>query len=336
MTGVISQISMILTVILCPLVISVNGFAISILIWSKKLRKKPSIILILNLLCTHFVQGFIVMPVYVIRKTDFQLGTSSIYVCDIWRMTYMLTFYATCINVLLVAVDRFLAVRCGLLYKSMFRYKHFILASFVSWTYLLILCVIPFFNAEPSSCNYTPQRQWTIFMLFTNTIMPYALVIVFYSYIVKSLKKNTKKVSNVITPIVDENNGMEDNKKVSVTSRQHNEVTSTGTKMKPTLKRCSYNRKVTVLSLKITVIYGLTWAPSIIYYLITSLTPHILSNEFYTSNREAIVTFIFKYVTLFDGLLAPFLYCYFHNDFRSEIRRFIDIIKGNKLRARSN
>lgn len=294
-------VAMLMTAVLCPCVVVTNAFAVGILLWSPKMRGKSPVVLILNLLLTHLLQGVLVMPIYTIRKAGNYPDWMNPYItCDAWRMSYMVTFYGTCVFVLLVAVDRFIAVRFALLYKSFLKYKHFLVAVSLAWFFIISLCVIPFLNHAKSSCHYNQQFQWTVFMLFVNTVAPYVLVIICYLYIIKSLRISTRKVSGSIN--------------------------------KTKTKKSDLNRKITMLSLRLTVIYGITWAPSIIYYCIVALTPDVFSKAYYESSEEKLVTFLIKYITFFDGLLAPFLYCYYHCVFRNEIKRFFRIHFCKKTR----
>ena len=86
------------------------------------------------------------MPVYALRKSKQYPISSYPIVCDTWRFTYMLTFYGTCINVLLIALDRVTATKYFVKYASHhYKHKHFACAVGVGWLYVVTLCVIPFF-----------------------------------------------------------------------------------------------------------------------------------------------------------------------------------------------
>ena len=68
--------------------------------------------------------------------------------------------------------------------------------------------------------------------------------------------------------------------------------------------------------------YGLTWAPSIFYYILLKVAPSIFTEEYNTSPAESYVTFFIKFITFFDAIFTPIIYCYFHNDFRREFDKF--------------
>ena len=210
------------------------------------------------------------------------------FVCDTWRMTYMLTFYGTCINVLLVAIDRFIATKFAMSKKVKLTYKHCFMICCLAWFYMLVLCCIPFIpmqksvSLQNSRCHYNQPKEWTIFMLFFNTILPFMLVFAIYIYIIFKLRQNNQMKSSRTTSI---------------------------------------NNKVTSLTIKLTITYGLTWLPSIVYYNIVTMRPETFSDEFYVSDTEAILTFLIKYITFFDGAVAPLLYCCSSQDFRKAFFR---------------
>ena len=80
------------------------------------------------------------------------------------------------------------------------------------------------------------------------------------------------------------------------------------------------NKKLTWLTVKICLTYGITWLPSIIYYSIVTISPDTFTDEFYVSDTEALVTFFIKFITFFDAILAPVIYCRQSRDFRRAFR----------------
>ena len=99
-----------IAVTLSILITLVNVICITVILACPKLRQKPPMVFIVNLLTTHLLQGVFVLPIYAVKKSkDYPLDLYP-FVCDTWRLSYMLTFYGTCINVLLVAVDRYFIV----------------------------------------------------------------------------------------------------------------------------------------------------------------------------------------------------------------------------------
>ena len=80
------------------------------------------------------------------------------------------------------------------------------------------------------------------------------------------------------------------------------------------------NKKLTWLTIKVCLTYGITWLPSIVYYSVLSILPDTFSDEFYVSDTEVLITFFIKYITFFDAVLAPVIYCRQSGDFRRAFR----------------
>lgn len=138
-------------------IVTVNILCIGVIIASTKLRRKPPTVFILNLLVTHLLQGVFVLPVYALKKAKSYPRDSYPLVCDTWRLSYMLTFYGTCINVLLVAVDRFVATRFAVSATIRLTTTRCRIICGVSWFYMVLLCLVPFLPL---------QRLFRIFVFY--------------------------------------------------------------------------------------------------------------------------------------------------------------------------
>lgn len=172
-------------IILCITAIIVAVFNITciyVIRKSKKLMRKPSTGLILNLLITHLLQAFLVMPFYALKRN---LSRSSI-ICTGFRYFYFLTFYITIYNVLLISLDRFLAIRLKVTYSITVTNRRVCHALSCVWLYVVAVTMIPF--DYPTKCPYTPQKQWVLFMLLGNGAFPFIVVVLLYVYIVMKLR----------------------------------------------------------------------------------------------------------------------------------------------------
>ena len=83
------------------------------------------------------------------------------------------------------------------------------------------------------------------------------------------------------------------------------------------------NHKITKITSLIVLVYGVTWSPSIVYYLLIQFTPSVFSDSYYSSSTETYVTFFIKFITYFDGIATPIIYCYYHNDFKQELKNVL-------------
>ena len=291
-----------ISILLSILIVLVNTICLVVILAFKRLRRKPPMVFIMNLLVTHLVQGLFVLPVYAIKKSKAYPRDLYSVVCDTWRFLYMLTFYGTCINVFLVAVDRYFATRYAVSQKIKLTAHRCAAICVASWLYMIMLCLIPFaplersVSLQSSKCNYNQPYQWTIYMLMANTVFPFLLVFLIYFYITHTLRSSAKAARSGIA----------------------------GRRFSAAL-----NRKLTTLTVNVTLTYGITWLPSIVYYNIVTIRPDTFSAEFYDSDAESLVTFLIKYITFFDAVLAPILYCRQSKDFR---RAFGDFKKKWKTR----
>jgi len=288
-----------ISISLSILIVLVNTVCIVVILADRRLRRKSPMVFIVNLLVTHLVQGLFVLPVYAIKKAKTYPPDIYPLVCDTWRLTYMLTFYGTCVNVFLVALDRYIATKYAVSQKIKLTTRRCIAICIISWLYMVLLCLIPFapldrsVSLQISKCNYNQPYQWTIYMLMANTVLPFLLVSLIYMYITNTLKNSHKAIQN---------------------SARERRMSSS-----------ALNRKLTTLTLKVTFTYGITWLPSIVYYNIVTIKPDTFSAEFYVSDAESLVTFFIKFITFFDAVLAPIIYCrqsiYFRRAFKEFRRR---------------
>jgi len=252
----------------------------------------------------------------------------------------MLTFYGTCINVLLIALDRFVATKYFVKYSGYFKYRHFLLAVCVGWIYVVVLCLIPFIPLqksvslqEPFYCHYNQPSEWSVFMLMFNTVVPYFTVMIIYIYITRQLGVSSPSPKVVYSKNNKNNNNNNNSKKnkdmARITTRTGSKdsscsiipVVESSAKLRSRKKSVQY-KKVNKLTFRIIFIYGITWTPSIVYYSIVTITPEVFTDAFYVSFEEMVITFIIKYITFFNAAAAPILYCYNHGQFRKEAKRF--------------
>ena len=299
------QISLLL--ISAVVIAVINILCIVVIAGSKKLRRKPPTVFIGNLIFTHMIQGICVLPLYTVRVSS---DSQHVFVCDGFWFTYMLTFYSATLSVFLLSVDRFLAVILLNSYDKYVTKENVLKVTAVMWCYVIGLCTLPFFKLQRSKalqnsvCTYLQPREWTIFMLVTNALLPYIFIVISYVYV----RLKLKRLSAYFTAADKKEypNGQRERKKQERRSRK--------------FKKRS---KITKLTFLIIFTYGLTWAPSIIYYLAQHLCPSCFSDKYYASKLKSVLSFLMKYINFFDAMVAPVLYCYFHDEFRHEFKRII-------------
>jgi 7 transmembrane receptor (rhodopsin family). len=301
-----------LLVVLAVVSMVTNTACIYVILRSKTLLKRPSTLLLLNLLVVHFVQSVIVFPLYAAKKADAASGL----VCDGFRFTYMLTFYTAVYSVLLIAIDRVLATFFVLQYKELVTKQRVTMAILMLWTSIIVLCLIPFrgkagqntsnlmktnrTNITKQTCTYKQTKLWSTLMLLLNCVLPYCLIVIGYQAIIRQIQHiETRSRSATVM--------------VEAWSHDGNRIW-----VREEVKR---HKRVTKLSLILSVVYLLLWSPSFVYYNLVhfcSQSCFISADTYFESPAETYVSFFVKYVAFLDAIAAPLIYCFYHKEFREE------------------
>ena len=323
--------------VLAVLAIVLNSLCIYIIMTTKKLMQRNSTLILLNLLVVHLFQGFLVLPFYAGKKIKLENFVTAQIFANGFRFTYMLTFYGACLGILLVAIDRMLATHLLTKYKTIVTRKRVKIALCVFWVYVIGLCLIPFIDTEgpilktkfnavtnstvPTSTEkpkfyvYSQQREWVLFMLTVNTALPYVLIVVCYTYI--ACKLTRLQSFQAVSP-----SGKRSKYAVAMLKQEPDD--SRPLKKKDVEK----HKQVTKLTFILTIIYGLFWTPSIIYYPLKEDCKSCFPDNYEDSELEQYIGFITKYLAFLDAAAAPMVYCFMHREFQKSLER----IKSKLLR----
>ena len=256
-----------------------NLFCILNIIFSKHLRR-ASHVAVCSLLFAHLIQGLVAIPSYAMKRAE--IGHERV-VCDTFRFSYLLTNYAACISLLLVTLDRLVAVLYPLKYNVHATMKKMMHILCLCWFYVLCLCVIPFFNTKvKGSCSYSPSEEWTVFMLTFNTFIPFVVIFISYKLIFSKAKKPVK---------------MRNTEKC---------------------RRCQSQKKTLKTTVLIVASYIFCWGPSFVYYFLQAICKACLADLYRRENTEKIITFLMKLLTFINGIFAPLVYCFLNTNFNAE------------------
>ena len=313
---------------------------------TKELSKTPSSYLIRNLLTVHFIQSVIVFPLYVAKKHGVESLLWNTIICDGFRFTFMITFYIAIFSVSLIAIDRRIAVFHPIRYREMVTKRRVLFCIIGIWVYITLLCLIPFkYNGNHgtisfvykinntisnatiprnatllnknhvSKCDYNQPPLWTILMLGINCLLPYVSIVVIYRSITHKMKKIHAR-----TNIRRESAGYYADKCI-----KKNKKKSAGS----TAKEMSMKRKITKVSMLLSIAYLITWSPSVLYYILWCVCPHTCFTDAYQySKEETYITFAMKYLAFLDAIVSPVIYCFFSERFRY----FVPCLKGEKTK----
>lgn len=331
-------------ILLAVVAVFLNILCIYIIRTSKNLRDKPSSLLVLNLLVVHLAQGLFVFPFYAGKK----LKVASLFwgrvFANGFRFSYMLTFYGTCLGVLFISVDRFLAAFWFNKYKPRVTKRRVKLVLVLLWIYIISLCLIPFIPQEKTEISskagnvtkinstlsinstllmnsslqsnstkknrpqfyfYVQQKEWVVFMLCVNTALPYLLIILSYVHIIHKLKI----IENVRT---------------GERGRSHSAITlidRSGKEIELRKKDIRKYKEVTLLTFILAITYAVFWTPSTIYYPILDMCKNCFPEDYDDSPLEQHIGFIVKYLAFLDAVAAPLIYCFHHGQFRKSLLR---------------
>lgn len=307
------EVQISLLTVSCLIITAINTTCIYVIYKSSKLRKKPPTILIGNLIGTHMIQGVCVLPLYIIRTANIANDVIQPYICAGFWFTYMLTFYSATVSVFLLSLDRVLAVRLLTKYETYVTSKNVLKTTILAWSYIVALCLLPFFGRYMArskaltfaKCHYLQQREWTIFMLIANALVPYLFIVVGYIYVHKKLRKLRNYFSD-----------LEHKKGISLDNVEQN-------RNEKRKRKFMFHSKITRLTFIVVLTYGITWFPTIIYYLLQHICLDCFSESYYKSDLKKFMSFLMKYINFFDAIIAPVIYCYFHDDFRMEFKRIV-------------
>ena len=269
--------------VLAVFVIGINLYCLVITFKTRKLHK-PSNIAICSLLLAHLIQGIIVIPFYALRRGNVELKTL---VCDIFRFSYMLTNYASCLSLLIVTFDRYMHLQFPLKYRVYSTINRMGMVLTCLWIYTLVLCLIPFTSKSAgSSCSYNPSNMWTTLMLILNTLIPFITILFLYIVIFKKARKVNKQQ-----------------------------------KLRRSLQIAKMDKSNRVFL--IIFCYVICWGPSCVYYLVLSLCyTKCFSKKYHdSSTEEKYVALIMKILTFVDGIIAPLIYCIGNRSFKTASRR---------------
>ena len=255
------------------------------LIRKDKRVQRPSTLAVRSLLFCHLLQGTIVVPSYILKKLELNEKLVLSFVCDAFRFSYLVTNYASCLSLLIITLDRMFAIKKPLLYRSFMTNRKMACAFIACWTYVVTLCSVPFIPSPDlkSKCAYNPQRAWTLAMLTCHTMLPFLVIIYCYFVIFKSARKARIFRTSVC---------IKRGQAVANQRKRDSEV------------------RIAKISSVVAFTYLICWGPSLVYYFFAAACPGCLSPAYLNSTAEPVVTFVMKYLTFLNGIVAPIVYGY--------------------------
>ena len=177
---------------------------------------------------------------------------------------------------------------------------------------------VPTFSLE--LMLYQPSAAWTNFMLIFNCGLPYILIINCYLYIMYKVNKISlppEQPSETFELMSNEQRNRNIHSRLCANThetRTTNETTRT--------------KRILRTTIMVTVIYGVCWTPSILYYILMDICTHCFPLHFKCSEYERYVAFCVKYVEFLNSVATPSIYCFQHAEFRESLELLIRRLKS--------
>ena len=274
--------------------IVINMATLWVMFNCRRLRK-PANFPIFSFLITGLLQGFVVIPVYCVKRLD--LATSPDWVCDLFRFPYFLCGHMLTLSILLVALERFAAIRFTFRYHDLSSARNMLLIISTVWIVVLTIDVLPFVNGAKldKKCKYFPWKKWSIAVLVLTIVIPMIIIVVCYACIWRTAVKHAERIQSSCS-------GRKNSKRKRYASRMELKATKT--------------------SLLLIGIFFFTWAPIGIYYLVENICGDCITHSVSSSMQEDF-RFWVKVISYTSCIFSPLAYCWRTREFRSELNSSI-------------
>lgn len=254
---------------------------------------------LLWLTASNVLIGIFPLPLYGLKKYNFESSAVASIICDAWRYSYFVTSHISMITLVVMTLDKIISLTSPLRYKYLVTKLRINIILIVFWTFYAGFDIIPFFpisEKDKDNCHYYVKKQWAILMNIFTTAIPLPVIIMCYIYMTMLAYRHAVRKSFK-------------DKNIKNTSFSHNlkvviEVKAT--------KKVSY----------IVTAYMICWMPSTIYYLLVWLCPYCFPKNY--QPHKTWIRFFFKLLIMFHGFVTPILFCWQSKIFRKSVKDSIN------------
>lgn len=277
------------------LIVIINLLTLSTIFASPQLLK-PGNYPIISFLVTALVQGFIVVPAYCIRRLNFTF--SSNWICEVFRFPYFVCAHLLTLNLVIVCVDRIIAIKLPLRYDAIVTKLNMLVAISVETFVVLVVDLLPFANSSTDGeCIYTPWPSWSITVTVITIFLPIAFLTLTYAWIWLI----AFRVAGESQP------------------KKCDERTSLKRKITARVTKVLELRATKTASLLVGV-FVLCWGPVAVYYMVESLCDHCIT-MLLDKNRQSVVRFSVIVLSFASSIVSPFVYCWRTREFQREFKK---------------
>lgn len=247
---------------------------------------------VISFLITGILQGLVVVPAYAVKRLE--LTNSPDWICDLFRFPYFLCGHMLTLNILMVALDRVIAIKFPFRYENIASKRRMTLALSLLWLLFIIIDLSPFINGSNianSKCVYVPWSEWSIAVLILTIVVPMLVIIVGYAWIWNLAVKHARQIQR-------------GGKSESFRKRLNNTM----------------ELKATKTSALLVGMFFLCWAPIGIYYLVENLCDGCVAQTM-SVNMQEDFKFWVKAISFLSCIFSPLAYCWRTREFRKEFHR---------------
>lgn len=270
--------------------IIINSATLWIVFTSQRLRK-PAYYPIVSFVITGILEGAIVVPVYCIKRLE--LPDSPNWVCDLFRFPYFLCGHMLTLSILLVAIERVVAIKFTFRHRSLTRQSTMFAILSCLWLVFITIDILPFVHGakQNKSCKYVPWREWSVAVLLLTIVLPMIIIVASYAWIWRQAVKHAERIQ-------------------ASSAKQSCSQT----------KRFKYRieLRATRTTLLLVGIFFITWAPIGIYYLVENVCNDCVAKSMSPAAQENFRIWV-KIISFTTCIFSPLAYCWRTREFRHEL-----------------
>ena len=144
--------------LICPAIVVCNASVIFCVVTEPRLRRTKSNVLLSLLAVTDLAVGAIVCPLF-IASFSCRISGQCDYSCQIDTAAFFLLIACSCstlFHLVLIALDRFIAIKLALRYKALVTTRKIVTGTVVVWTVAFVYSLFPIYSSRVANYLFFP------------------------------------------------------------------------------------------------------------------------------------------------------------------------------------